>query len=151
MPRPLPFPKHIPTVGGINTPSTGATNRPDALDPALRRAGRFDREIALGVPTEAARLQILRVLSAKLRLGGDVDLPSVAKHTPGYVGADLQALTKEAAAIAVRRVFRCGNGGMRIRTCVGMRVLAHSNVLAYALPPCCWSFPHACRFPYTGH
>lgn len=84
---------------------TGATNRPDALDPALRRAGRFDREIPLGVPTEAARLQILRVLSSKLRLAGDVNLQLVAKHTPGYVGADLQALTKEAAAIAVRRVF----------------------------------------------
>lgn len=83
----------------------GATNRPDSLDTALRRAGRFDREICLGVPDEAARLSILRVLTARLRLAGDFDLKAIARATPGYVGADLAAVGKEAAAIAVNRIF----------------------------------------------
>jgi ribosome biogenesis ATPase len=83
----------------------GATNRPDSLDPALRRAGRFDREIALGVPDEGARIRILQVLSRKLRLSGDFDFKKIARDTPGFVGADLQALTAEAAAIAVNRIF----------------------------------------------
>ncbi|GLI63444.1 hypothetical protein VaNZ11_006416, partial [Volvox africanus] len=83
----------------------GATNRPDALDPALRRAGRFDREIALGIPTEAARVKILQVISRRLRLEGNFDFRIVAKRTPGFVGADLAALTKEAAAVAVTRIF----------------------------------------------
>lgn len=83
----------------------GATNRPDALDPALRRAGRFDREIALGIPTEAARMRILQVLATKLRLAGDLDFAAVASRTPGFVGADLSALTQEAAATAVQRIF----------------------------------------------
>lgn len=68
----------------------GATNRPDALDSALRRAGRFDREIAVGIPSEAARQSILRVLTRSLRLSGDFDFKAVAKRTPGFVGADLQ-------------------------------------------------------------
>lgn len=83
----------------------GATNRPDALDPALRRAGRFDREISLGIPTEAARQQILRVLTRNLRLQGGFDFAAIARRTPGFVGADLAALTKEAAAVAVSRIF----------------------------------------------
>ncbi|KAI8092885.1 P-loop containing nucleoside triphosphate hydrolase protein [Halteromyces radiatus] len=70
----------------------GATNRPDSLDAALRRAGRFDREISMGVPDEKAREKILSVLSGKLRLEGDFDFAELAKATPGYVGADLQAL-----------------------------------------------------------
>jgi len=73
----------------------GATNRPDALDPALRRAGRFDREIAVGIPTEAARASILRVLARRLRLSGDFDFAAVAKRTPGFVGADLQVTDKK--------------------------------------------------------
>jgi ribosome biogenesis ATPase len=64
----------------------GATNRPDALDAALRRAGRFDREISMGIPDERAREQILRVMTSKLRLSGDFDLTALAKLTPGYVG-----------------------------------------------------------------
>eukprot|EP00842_Homolaphlyctis_polyrhiza_P004964 jgi/Hompol1/5469/HPOL_004464-RA len=83
----------------------GATNRPDSLDPALRRAGRFDREIAMGVPDENARMRILQKLSAKLRLDGNLDFRLLAKLTPGYVGADLNALTAEAGLIAVRRIF----------------------------------------------
>ena len=71
----------------------GATNRPDALDNALRRAGRFDREISLGIPDEAAREAILRLLTKQMKVGEDVDYSILAAKTPGYVGADLSALT----------------------------------------------------------
>ncbi|KAG6915816.1 hypothetical protein DXG01_009690 [Tephrocybe rancida] len=84
----------------------GATNRPDSLDAALRRAGRFDHEISMGVPDEAARAKILKVLCAKLRLAGDFDFLALAKATPGYVGADLSALTGAAGIIAVKRIFQ---------------------------------------------
>jgi ribosome biogenesis ATPase len=95
----------IENTGGKPVIVIGATNRPDSLDEALRRAGRFDREIALGVPDERARESILRVLTAKLRLAGDFDFPGLAKLTPGYVGADLQSLTTAAGVIAVKRIF----------------------------------------------
>ncbi|KIM62719.1 hypothetical protein SCLCIDRAFT_789482 [Scleroderma citrinum Foug A] len=84
----------------------GATNRPDSLDAALRRAGRFDHEVSMGVPDEEARQKILRVLCAKLRLDGDFDFAALAKATPGYVGADLSALTGAAGIIAVKRIFQ---------------------------------------------
>ena len=71
----------------------GATNRPDALDSALRRAGRFDREIALGIPDEAARRAILELLTQRMRISGEIDYDVLAAKTPGYVGADLSALT----------------------------------------------------------
>lgn len=83
----------------------GATNRPDSLDAALRRAGRFDREIGLGIPSEEGRARILEVLARPLRLEGEFDFRAVARRTPGFVGADLSALMKEAAALAVRRIF----------------------------------------------
>ncbi|KAH3763713.1 26S proteasome regulatory complex [Pelomyxa schiedti] len=83
----------------------GATNRPDALDPALRRAGRFDREIALGIPDLKARARILQVLSQKLRLSGDFNFELIATKTSGFIGADLAAVAKEAAVIAVHRCF----------------------------------------------
>jgi len=83
----------------------GATNRPDSLDAALRRAGRFDREISMGIPNLKARENILRCISAKMRLSGDFDFTEIARLTPGFVGADLNALAKEAAVIAVNRVF----------------------------------------------
>ncbi|KAF8872589.1 P-loop containing nucleoside triphosphate hydrolase protein [Infundibulicybe gibba] len=84
----------------------GATNRPDSLDAALRRAGRFDHEISMGVPDDEGRAKILRVLCAKLRLEGEFDFTSLAKLTPGYVGADLSALTGAAGIIAVKRIFK---------------------------------------------
>ncbi|KAL1926328.1 hypothetical protein VTP01DRAFT_5849 [Rhizomucor pusillus] len=84
----------------------GATNRPDSLDNALRRAGRFDREISMGVPDEKAREKILRVLAKKLRLEGSFDFSALARATPGYVGADLQALITQAGVIAVKRIFK---------------------------------------------
>ena len=67
---------------------------------------RFDREITLGVPDQAARERILTVLTGKMRLSGDLDLALVAKKTPGFVGADLSSLTKEAAVMAINRIFR---------------------------------------------
>ncbi|XP_033000580.1 nuclear valosin-containing protein-like [Lacerta agilis] len=83
----------------------GATNRPDSLDPALRRAGRFDREICLGIPGEAAREKILKTLCRKLRLQDSFDFGHLAHLTPGYVGADLMALCREAAMCTVNRVL----------------------------------------------
>jgi len=83
----------------------GATNRPDALDPALRRAGRFDREIPMGIPDSDARARILECISSSMRLSGDFDFHEIARLTPGFVGADLNAVAKEAAVIAVNRVF----------------------------------------------
>ncbi|KAI3859253.1 hypothetical protein MKW98_007634 [Papaver atlanticum] len=85
----------------------GATNRPDAVDPALRRPGRFDREIALGVPDENARAEILSVLSHNLRLemGCNFDLAKIAKATPGFVGADLSALVNKAGNLAMKRII----------------------------------------------
>ncbi|XP_042189145.1 nuclear valosin-containing protein-like isoform X2 [Callorhinchus milii] len=83
----------------------GATNRPDSLDPALRRAGRFDREICLGIPDEGARERILRTLCRRLTLPDTFDYRQVARLTPGYVGADLMALCREAATSAVNRIL----------------------------------------------
>jgi len=83
----------------------GATNRPDSLDPALRRAGRFDRELSLGIPDENSRKRILQVMSRDLRLSGNFDFGIIARMTPGFVGADLKALTKEAAVMAINRIF----------------------------------------------
>ncbi|XP_060720386.1 nuclear valosin-containing protein-like isoform X2 [Tachysurus vachellii] len=83
----------------------GATIRPDALDPALRRAGRFDRQICLGMPDKVVRIKILRTLCRKLKLAEDVDFAELARLTPGYVGADLMALRREATMTAVNRLL----------------------------------------------
>ncbi|RLN18376.1 hypothetical protein C2845_PM02G37850 [Panicum miliaceum] len=80
----------------------GATNRPNSIDPALRRFGRFDREIDIGVPDEVGRLEVLRVHTKNMKLAEDVDLDVVAKDTHGYVGADLAALCTEAALQCIR-------------------------------------------------
>ncbi|KAM3269219.1 cell division control protein 48 B isoform X1 [Capsicum chacoense] len=80
-----------------------STNRPDAIDPALRRAGRFDAEIEVTTPTEEERLHILRLYTKKLQLDASVDLRAVAASCTGYVGADLEALCREAAMSAVRK------------------------------------------------
>jgi len=84
----------------------GATNRPDSIDSALRRAGRFDREIFLGVPDEEGRESILRAMTKGMRLSGDFDFRKLAKKTPGFVGADIRSLTKEAGVIAINRIFK---------------------------------------------
>ena len=83
----------------------GATNQPNSLDPALRRPGRFDREIALRVPDLYGRTEILRIHSKDAALAADVDFARLAQLTPGFVGADLEALCREAAMIALRRVL----------------------------------------------
>jgi transitional endoplasmic reticulum ATPase len=81
----------------------GATNIPEMLDPALRRPGRFDREIEIGVPNTQARLQILKIHTRAMPLGADVSLPVIADHSHGFVGADLEALCQEVGMIALRR------------------------------------------------
>ena len=81
----------------------GATNIPEVLDPALRRPGRFDREIEIGVPNTQARLQILRIHTRAMPLAPDVNLQEIAEHSHGFVGADLEALGQEVGMIALRR------------------------------------------------
>jgi cell division protease FtsH len=80
-----------------------ATNRPEILDPALLRPGRFDRQILVDRPDRAGRIQILEVHARKVKLGPDVDLEQVAALTPGFTGADLANLINEAALLATRR------------------------------------------------
>ena len=80
-----------------------ATNRPDILDPALLRPGRFDRQIVVGAPDVKGREEILKVHTKNKPLGPDVDLKVLAKRTPGFCGADLENLTNEAALLAVRK------------------------------------------------
>jgi len=82
-----------------------ATNRVDAIDPALRRPGRFDREIEIGVPNRDGRLEVLQIHTRGMPLDKDVDLQRLADISHGFVGADLQALAKEAAIRALRRVL----------------------------------------------
>lgn len=91
--------------GGKSVIVIGATNRPDSLDNALRRAGRFDREICLSVPDEDSRINILKTLVKDLKLSGDFNFEIIARNSPGYVGADLRAITKEAATVAINRIF----------------------------------------------
>jgi len=83
----------------------GATNRPNAIDPALRRPGRFDREIELKVPDKQGRLEILQIHTRNMPLAEDVDLEKIASQTHGFVGADLEYLAKEAAMKALKRVL----------------------------------------------
>jgi transitional endoplasmic reticulum ATPase len=83
----------------------GATNLPDSLDEALRRPGRFDREIAVGVPDRAGRGDILSIHTRGMPLAPDVDLDAIARSSHGFVGADLAALAREAAMDAVRRTL----------------------------------------------
>lgn len=83
----------------------GATNRPDALDPALRRPGRFDREIEIGIPDERGRLDVLEIHTRGMPLTEDVNLTSIAKITHGFVGADLEAVCREAAMRSLRSVL----------------------------------------------
>ncbi|WP_144796322.1 CDC48 family AAA ATPase [Halorubrum depositum] len=81
----------------------GATNRVDSVDPALRRPGRFDREIEIGVPDETGRKEILQIHTRGMPLSDDVSLDHLADETHGFVGADIESLTKEAAMKALRR------------------------------------------------
>ncbi len=82
-----------------------ATNRPDAIDEALRRPGRFDREIVIGVPDQRGRREILAIHTRGMPLESEVDLDELARVTHGFVGADIAALAREAAIEAVRRIM----------------------------------------------
>jgi len=83
----------------------GATNIPNVLDPALRRPGRFDREIALSIPDKTSRLEILNIHTRGMPLASDVDLRKIAEITHGFVGADLEALCREAAMTVLRKLM----------------------------------------------
>ncbi|XP_043706821.1 cell division control protein 48 homolog B [Telopea speciosissima] len=110
------------TLMDANKPSSKAplqvvvvasTNRVDAIDPALRRSGRFDAEIEVKPPNEEERFQILKLYSKKLPLDASVDLQAISASCNGYVGADLEALCREAAMSAVRRSSNiCKDGGL---------------------------------------
>ena len=102
----------------------GCTSRPETIDSALRRAGRFEREITIGVPNEEERISIMKILTKKMRLREDFPFEEIVKLTPGYVGADVQTLCKEASLIAVERIVngtsepqdeneRSSNGGLK--------------------------------------
>ena len=79
-----------------------ATNRPNSIDAALRRFGRFDREIDIGVPDEIGRMEILRIHTKNMKMSEDVDLSAIAKDTHGFVGADVAALCTESALQCIR-------------------------------------------------
>ena len=83
----------------------GCTSRPETIDSALRRAGRFEREITIGVPNEEERIDIFKILSKKMRLRPEFPYDEIVKLTPGYVGADINTLCKEASIIAVDRII----------------------------------------------
>ncbi|RVX71620.1 hypothetical protein B0A52_03804 [Exophiala mesophila] len=83
-----------------------ATSRPETMDPSLRRSGRFDKEILMPVPSEAAREQIIRSLTRQSRLPADFNYAWLAKHTPGFVGADLKSLVSAAGRIAIDRCIK---------------------------------------------
>jgi transitional endoplasmic reticulum ATPase len=80
----------------------GATNRPNSIDPALRRFGRFDREIDISIPDPTGRLEILRIHTKNMKLDDDIDLETIAHDTHGYVGSDLAQLCTEAALQTIR-------------------------------------------------
>jgi transitional endoplasmic reticulum ATPase len=83
----------------------GATNIPNSIDPALRRPGRFDREIAISIPDQKGRLEILHIHTRGMPLSADVNLEKLAQITHGFVGADLEALSREAAMNALRKIM----------------------------------------------
>ncbi|KAI1497414.1 P-loop containing nucleoside triphosphate hydrolase protein [Biscogniauxia marginata] len=93
------------TMGGKIVVTIAATNRPDSLDPALRRAGRFDKELSIGIPNEKAREAILRKLLRDSRVSDDIDYKILAKATPGFVGADLGEVVAEANSFMVNHLI----------------------------------------------
>lgn len=148
-----------------------ATNRPDSIDIGLRRTGRFDREIALPIPDEPARQQILTVLARGMRLEPavtdissstpamattaiaplvhpSIDFVHIARNTPGYVGADLVALTKEAAACAIDRAFRQRN--QRILVEQQSTLSATSSSSSSSLSGNYTLITHVTREPFTA-
>ncbi|CAF9910997.1 MAG: hypothetical protein GOMPHAMPRED_007265 [Gomphillus americanus] len=96
----------LENTGGRAVIVIAATNRLDSLDPALRRGGRFDKEIAMNIPTQSMREKILRVLTRKLQLADGIDFAKLALRTPGFVGADLKDLVSTVGSIAIARAHR---------------------------------------------
>jgi transitional endoplasmic reticulum ATPase len=88
--------------GRNNVVVIAATNRPNTIDAALRRFGRFDRELDIGVPDDNGRLEVLRIHTKNMKLAPDVQLQAIASNTHGYVGADLAQLCTEAALTCIR-------------------------------------------------
>jgi transitional endoplasmic reticulum ATPase len=112
----------------------GATNMPELLDPALRRPGRFDREITIGVPDRTARRAILGIHSRRMPLAADVDLDQLSDITHGYVGADLAVLCKEAGMVALRRLVPCIRRDVDLKSQIetlAMQVTADDFLAAY--------------------
>jgi len=93
----------------------GATNRPDAIDPALRRGGRFDREIQIGVPDRKGRESILKIHTRNMPLAKDVNVEKYAEITHGFVGADLSTLCKEAAMARLRKAIKSNSDYLKIK------------------------------------
>ncbi|CDW86238.1 ribosome biogenesis atpase rix7 [Stylonychia lemnae] len=90
---------------GIDLIVIGATSRPETIDQGLRRAGRFEKEISLGVPNEESRMEIIKILTKNMRLKPEIDYQDIVRLTPGYVGADISTLCKEASILAVERII----------------------------------------------
>ncbi len=90
-----------------------ATNRPDIMDPALIRSGRFDRAVFIGPPSGDGRIEILKIHIENIPLSDDVDIGEIAKSTDGYVGADLEAVCREAVMAAMREDFDTSNVSMK--------------------------------------
>lgn len=116
-------------TGGKPVIIIAATNRPDSLDSALRRAGRFNKEINLGVPNEVAREKILRALTQKLTLASDFGYRALAKLTPGFVGADLNDVVSVAGTEAMKRMM----AALKKRTTSAMDVDSSAEDLS--IPP----------------
>jgi transitional endoplasmic reticulum ATPase len=93
----------------------GATNRPDAIDPALRRGGRFDREIQIGVPDRKGRESILKIHTRNMPLAKDIDIEKYAEITHGFVGADLSTLCKEAAMARLRKAIKSNSDYLKLK------------------------------------
>ena len=91
----------------------GATNRPDIIDTALLRPGRFDRIVLVPPPTKKARLEILKIHTKGMPLAKDVDLEEIAEETEGYVGADMEAVCREAAILALRKDMKADKIGKK--------------------------------------
>nr|XP_022916416.1 uncharacterized AAA domain-containing protein C16E9.10c-like isoform X1 [Onthophagus taurus] len=109
-----------------------ATNKPERLVSSLKRAGRFDKEINLGVPSYDGRLSILKVLSSKLKLAEEFTFESIAKHTPGYVGADLVTLIREAAMMAVNRAYTDVQEKLSLKRAMALQKLEEEKAKAEA-------------------
>ena len=111
----------------------GATNRPDALDGALRRPGRFDREIEIGVPDKDGRREVLQIHTRGMPLDEKVDLDEIAETTHGFVGADLESLCKESAMRVLRRVLSDIKGEEEIPQEILKKMIINKNDFKEAL------------------